>query len=129
MARYLLDSDAVIDYANKIQPSVQLIRGLSLTGNTLCVCSTVVAEAFSGFRSDMDQLAEAFVMSCEFLTTSADAAVQAGRWRFFYARQGIRLATTDTLIAATALEHHTTLVTANVRHYPMPELSLLPLPR
>jgi predicted nucleic acid-binding protein len=36
---------------------------------------------------------------------------------------------TDALIAATAVEHNATVVTGNVRDYPMPEVSILPLPR
>ena len=70
-----------------------------------------------------------FVASCEFLQTSFASAIQAGAWRFDFARRGFALGMPDMLIAATAVEHDATLVTGNVRHYPMPELSLLALPR
>jgi predicted nucleic acid-binding protein len=36
---------------------------------------------------------------------------------------------TDCLIAATALIEGAALATGNVKHYPMPELTLLPAPR
>jgi predicted nucleic acid-binding protein len=39
------------------------------------------------------------------------------------------LATTDVTIAAVALYHHLTLITDNLKHYPMKELNLYPLPR
>jgi len=44
-----------------------------------------------------------------------------------YSKKGITLATTDVTIAAVALYHQPTLMTGNLKHYPMKELSLYPL--
>jgi predicted nucleic acid-binding protein len=38
------------------------------------------------------------------------------------------LATTDATIAAVALHHHLALITDNLKHYPMQDLSLYPMP-
>jgi predicted nucleic acid-binding protein len=38
------------------------------------------------------------------------------------------LTTTDTLVAATAIKHGATLITANVKDYPMEEIELLQQP-
>ena len=46
-----------------------------------------------------------------------------------YGRKGITLATTDATIAAVALYHELTLMTDNLKHYPMKELDLYPLPK
>ena len=64
-----------------------------------------------------------------YLTTTGDAARQAGEWRYTFARQGTPLATSDVLVAATARAHQATIVTGNGAHYPMPDVSLVPLPR
>jgi predicted nucleic acid-binding protein len=39
------------------------------------------------------------------------------------------MAITDSLIAATAIDHAAVLVTGNAKDFPMPEVMLLPLPR
>jgi len=44
------------------------------------------------------------------------------------ARRVKTLAYTDVTIAAVALTHNLVLVTDNQKHFPMPELKLLPLP-
>jgi predicted nucleic acid-binding protein len=64
-----------------------------------------------------------------YLETPEPAARLAGAWRYKYQREGLRLQTPDVLVAATALTHGATLVTGNLGHYPMPELTLLPLTR
>jgi predicted nucleic acid-binding protein len=89
----------------------------------------VLAEVFSGINPQGEAAGVSFLDSLEFLLTSREAARQAGVWRYLYARRGVSLPVTDMLIAATAIEHDATLVTSNLRHYSMPELSLLTLPR
>jgi len=44
-----------------------------------------------------------------------------------YGRKGITMATTDATIAAVAIHHQLVLVTDNLKHYPMKELSIYPL--
>jgi predicted nucleic acid-binding protein len=41
----------------------------------------------------------------------------------------LQLSTTDCLIAAIAVEHQAQLVTGNRRDFPMPEITVVPLPR
>ena len=129
MTRHLLDSDSVIDALNGVGETLALLQQLTQQENTLCTCDVVIAEVYTGLTPQERGRAEAFLSALEFLPTSADAARQAGEWRYDFARRGTALATTDCLIAAVALEHQATLVTGNVRHFPMPDLSTLPLPR
>lgn len=129
MPSYLLDSDAVIDLLNHFPPTIALLRQLELDGHTLCSCDVVAAEVYSGLSDDGDQSAHIFLSATNFLVLSREGSQQAGRWRYAYRRQGRSLSTYDALVAATAVEHQATLVTGNLRHFPMPELSLLPLPR
>lgn len=129
MARYLLDTDAVIDYLMGIPASVSLIQELHGKGDSLCVCDVVIAEVYAGLRPQDREKAHTLVSSCYFLPTSPEAAQQAGEWRYAYARRGITLSTSDVLIAGTARDQQATLVTGEMNDYPMDQVSILPLPR
>lgn len=128
MERFLLDSDAVIDYLRNVRDSIALIRQLHRRGD-LCSCDVVLAEVYGGLHPRDRARARRFLNSLSFLPTSSAAAQQAGEWRYQYARQGRALSTTDALIAATAHQHGASLVTGNRGHYPMGEISLVGLPR
>jgi predicted nucleic acid-binding protein len=129
MVLYLLDSDAVIDFLVDFPPTVQMLGSMLMGDDDLCVCSVVLAEVFSGLTEGEAVQANDVLSKCLFLPTSERAARRAGEWRFFYRRQGRQLQTTDVLIAATAIQHEATLVTGNIRDYPMDGVKLLPLPR
>ena len=129
MALYLLDSDAVIDVLNRVPRTLFLLRSLSAHRERLCICAVVLAEVYAGLQPRDEARARSFLPTLLYLATSVHIAEQAGRWRYQFARVGRVLPTTDVLIAATAVSNGATVITGNVRDYPMPELSLLPLPR
>ncbi|MCL4531782.1 MAG: PIN domain-containing protein [Actinobacteria bacterium] len=129
MGRYLLDSDAVIDFLGGVPGSVSLLQGLLDQGESLCVCDVVLAEVYSGLDPRVLGKANRLLRAYTFLPTEAGAAEQAGRWRYSFARRGVSLSTTDALIAATAHSHKAAVVTGNVDHYPVDEVDVLPLPR
>ena len=129
MGRYLLDTDAVIDYLNGVPSTVALIQTLYQQGDGLCTCDIVTAEVHAGLHPSERERGSELLASLRFLPTSPDAASQAGVWRYDHARRGRQLSTTDCLIAAIAREHQTTLVTGNITDYPMPDLNILSLPR
>ena len=129
MTRYLLDTDTVIDFLKGYASTIEFINGLFWQGDTLCTCDVVIAEAFAGLHPHQREQGEPLLDSLRFLPISLGAARQAGLWRSEFARRGWQLSTTDCLIAAIAVEHRTRLITANIRHYPMDEVHLTPLPR
>ncbi len=129
MARYLLDADVVIDWLLGFPSSVALVKDLHERGESLCTSAVVVAEIHSGVRPAEAGVADAFLESCTYLPAGYEDARQAGRWRHEFAQRGIALSTTDMLVAATALSHQATIVTGNVKDYPMEEVTVLPLPR
>lgn len=129
MTRYLIDSDGVIDYLKGFRPTVEFIQRLSRRGDIPCTCDVVMGEVFGGVYEQDEPIADALFGVFEYLPASPAAARQAGRWKFAYARRGTTLKITDCLIAAVAYEHDVQLVTRNVRDFPMPEVTIVPLPR
>jgi len=59
---------------------------------------------------------------------AAPVAKRAGHYRYVYARRGQPLAVADTLMASLAIANDATLVSGNVKDFPMPELRLEKLP-
>jgi predicted nucleic acid-binding protein len=129
VARYLLDSDAVINHLRGIAESVIFIQALHQRGELLCACDVVIAEVHAGLHPQHRAAGERLLSTLTFLPTSPAIAQQAGQWRYDFARQGITLSTTDMLIAATAAAYGATILTGNLRHYPIPQLALQLLPR
>ncbi|MCC7022165.1 MAG: type II toxin-antitoxin system VapC family toxin [Thermomicrobiales bacterium] len=129
MPRYLLDTDAVIDFFKGVASTVELVDRLYRQDDALCTCGVVIAEVYTGLSPRERAEAELFLASMRFLSTSLATARQAGLWRYEFARRGRQLSATDCLIAATAREHRAMLITGNTSHYPMPGVTVLPLPR
>ena len=119
MARYLLDTTAIVDFSKGFQPTTSRIRHLLAAGEDLRVCPITVTEFYAGlapaFRPDWDE----FFAALTFWPISYGASVQAGTWRYAFARQGVQLTTADTLVAAVAQEASAVVLTSNARDYPM----------
>jgi predicted nucleic acid-binding protein len=124
-ARYILDTTALIDFSKGFEPARSKILGMIERREQLAICCVSVVEFFSGLTpAERDHWRE-FFSTLAYWDVSPEAAMQAGRWRYEYRRKGIQLSTTDALVAATAWEHGTILITNNTKHYPMPEVKLL----
>lgn len=129
MTLHLLDSDAVVDFLKGIHSTIAFIRALPVQSHIACSCDIVIAEVYAGLAPHERAVAEQFLSSLQFLPTTETAARQSGIWRYDFARRGVTLTTTDTLIAAVAAEHGVAVVTGNVKDYPMSGLTVVPLPR
>ena len=127
--RYLLDADAVIDFLNGTPSTAELIDELYLRNEIFCTCDVVIAEVYSGLVPSERKDGQILLESLLYLTGTPGAARQAGLWRYEFRRRGRQLTTTDCLVAAISHGHGATLVTGNTRHFPMPEITVLPLPR
>ena len=129
MTRFLFDADSIIDFLYGVPTTVALLQQLEAQGHQLCTCDVVVAEVSAGLLPQHRAAGERLLAAFEYQPTPRLAAQQAGEWRAAYRSRGVQLATTDCLIAAVAHAHDAQLVTANLRDFPMPEVTLLPLPR
>jgi len=129
MAVFLLDTSVLIDAINQKRNRPELLRELLRRGHTLACCPINVTEVYAGMRPHEESRTEEFLRSLQYSPITWPVARLAGLLKRDYSRKGIALATTDVTIAAVALYHHYTLVTDNLKDYPMRELDLYPLPK
>lgn len=123
---YLPDTDVLINALQHAQGWDRRLAELVRQGAGLACCAVTVAELLSGVHPAQLDAVEAFLGGLRWLETTPAIARRAGRLRYQYARRGTQLGLADTLIAATAMEYGLTLITGNRRHFPMPELWILP---
>ena len=127
MSRYLLDTTALIDFSKGREPAYSLVRRFIDNGDEVGVSPINVAEFYSGLAPTQWDVWDEFFEPLILWPISLGAARKAGRFRYDFAREGVSLSTTDTLVAAVALEHRAVIVTSNVKDYPMDEVVLHPL--
>ncbi len=128
MADYLLDTTALIDHLHGRQEVMVLFSNLVQQGHRLGLCCVNVAELYSGLSQEERTRADRLIATLEYYELTSQIAKEAGRHLYEYARQGRSLSTTDTLIAATAINQGAILVTANTKDFPMEEIQLLEHP-
>ena len=128
MATYLLDTSVIIDALNGKQNRDQLFKELLQHGHLLACCPINVTEVYAGLRSHEESRTRELLESLQYFPITFPVARLAGLLKRDYGRKGITLATTDAIIAAVGIHEQLTLITDNLKHYPMKELSIYPLP-
>jgi predicted nucleic acid-binding protein len=125
MTRYLLDTDTLIDFSKGRESTRSRILQMIEAGDVLGVCAINVSEFYAGLPEAQRSIWDAFFASLPYWHISREAAIQAGRERYEFSRQGQTVTTADALIAAVARENQATIITSNIKDYPMPGVSLL----
>ena len=128
MASYLLDTSVIIDALNAKRSRRDLLLGLVKQGHLLACCAINVADIYAGMRPREEQATEEFLRTLEYYYLTWPVARLAGLLKRDPARKGTTLTLADATIAAVALIYELTLMTDNVKDFPMKELSLYPLP-
>jgi predicted nucleic acid-binding protein len=129
MATLLLDTSVIIDVLNGKRNRAELLRELLRQGHLLACCAINVTEVYAGLRAHEEARTVNLLQSLQYFPITWPVARLAGELKRDYGRKGITLATTDVTIAAVALYHGLSLMTDNLKHYPMKELDLYPLPK
>jgi predicted nucleic acid-binding protein len=127
MTTYLLDTSVIIDVLNGKRNRDTLLKRLLSQGDLLACCAVNVSEVYAGMRPEEQARTEGLLQSLEYYDINWDVAKLAGLLKRDYSKKGMTLSLSDTTIAAVALEYNLTLITDNVKHYPMPQLRLYPL--
>ena len=89
------------------------------------VCAVGLAEVYSGFSAQERIENEPVLNRWLYFETTPAIAKEAGKYRYEFARDGVTLSATDSLIAAVAIANDAILVTNNVRDFPMEGIRLL----
>ena len=97
-------------------------------GETVGTCEIVIGECLSGAQPVERRGWREIFGALRLWSVTPEDAIQAGIWRYDFARRGIQLSMTDTIIAAVALRVGATVVTDNLKDFPMPELAVMSLP-
>ena len=129
MSTFLLDTSVIIDAINGKRDRAQLREELLEQGHLLACCPINVTEVYAGMRTHEETRTLNLLESLQYYPITWPIARLAGELKRDYGRKGVSLATTDVTIAAVALYHRLTLLTDNLKHYPMKELTLFPLPK
>jgi tRNA(fMet)-specific endonuclease VapC len=129
MATFLLDTSVIIDTLNEKKNRRLLLKQLVSQGHTLAICAINVAEIYAGIRPNEEERTRNFLGSLDYRSISFPVAELAGLLKRDYARKGITLSLTDTTIAAVGIHYQLTLMTDNIKDFPMRQLNLYPLPR
>jgi len=125
--RLLLDTTVLIDLSKNFGDVLTSLNAVAASGGILGVCAISVAEFLAGVPAPQRGRWERWLADFEYWGISREAAVLAGIFRFDLARQGRALQIPDALMAATAVVTGSTLVTNNIKDYPMLNLRLLRL--
>jgi predicted nucleic acid-binding protein len=123
MIEYLLDSDVLIWQLRDQQETVELLAGLSRRGIMACSVMSIV-EVQAGARRSEENKTNTLLDSLKAYDVTPTIANLAGEFIRDYRAKGITLDFVDSIVAATAVIHGLTLLTYNVKHYPMPEIKL-----
>jgi len=126
MNDYLLDTNVLI---LALRRNLRVLDWLEATQHTRYLYVSVISrtEVLAGMQPREEQMTRALLGSLINLPVYTSIGDRAGRLIYEQARRGHQVSFPDALIAATALEHDLTLVTTNVRHFPMLDKQVTPL--
>ena len=127
MPVFLLDTSVLIDMLNSNRNRAAQLRLLVERGHDLASCPITIAEVIAGMHPGEEAETETLLNRLRFYPISREVATLAGRMKYAWARKGVTLSLSDTLIAATAVHYDLVCITDNRRHFPMPELVLYDL--
>ena len=128
MATILLDSSIIFDVLNNKRGRPALLNAILEEGHLLACCPVNVTETYAGLRDHEAVRTLRFLQSLEFFPVTFEDARAAGLLKRRWAAKGHTLSYADVTIAAVAIANDLALLTDNRKHYPMPELTLYPLP-
>jgi len=124
MAIHLLDTDVLIDFLRGRAEARAFLSRYETAAEPPVISVVSVTELWAGMRQGEERATGALVSALRKTPLSEEIALAAGNMLRTY-RRSHATELGDALIAATAVELGATLVTRNVKHYPMSTLTVL----
>ncbi len=125
MSIYLLDTTEIILFLRGNKGKKELFETLIGRGDILACCAISVSETYYGMNESERTLTDAFFEGLHYFPVTIDQAKLAGQWRKEYRQKGFTLTLNDTLIAAVCFIENAVLITANKKHFPMKEITVM----
>lgn len=124
MAEYLLDTTTIIDHLRGDKKVSSCLEEIGIRGDIAGCCCINIAEVYTGVKEKEKEKTDRFIESLYYYDVTKEIARLAGGLKQKYIKKGKTLATTDLIIAATAMVYGLMLITKNTKHYPFPELEI-----
>lgn len=120
----LIDSDILIDHLRKEKNALDFLDRALEKGSLLFLSVVSRAEIYAGMRKGEDKAICSLFDIIKPVNVDATIADKAGEYlRKFSKSHALNVG--DAIIAATASEMELSLVTRNLKHYPMKDISVL----
>ena len=124
MAQYLLDTITIIDHLRGDKKVNSYLEEIGNRGDIVGCCCINITETYTGMKDKEKEKTDKFIESLYYFGVTKEIAKLAGKVKQKYVKKGKTIATTDVIIAATAIEYGLILITKNVQHYPFSELEI-----
>ena len=128
MSDFLPDSNVFIQYGRGDVAATNWFRAVVNSGQRVGVCPVVIAECLAGAKPGERIGWREIFDAMTFWEIEPGDAEQSGIYRYDFARRGLRLELGDTLIAAVAKRVGATIVTNNVKDFPMTDVRVQAFP-
>jgi len=120
----ILDTDIAIDFLRRREYAQELLNRWANEG-LLAVSTLTHLEIYQGMRAGEEEATNAFLDGLISITIDIPVARRAGNMLGEMRSKGVKIGIADAIIAATAIELGTPLLTNNVAHYPFPDLTVI----
>lgn len=115
----LLDTSVAIDHLRGYSPATTLLEELLQSEEALVASELTRFELLAGVRPDEQADLETFFLVVDWAPVTDDAVRRAGAYARSYRRSHTEIGAVDYLIAGTAAAVDASLLTTNLRHFPM----------
>lgn len=120
----ILDTDIAIDFLRRRDYAQKLLENWA--GEGLLAISTLThLEIYQGIKAGEEGATNAFLDGLISVVVDVPIARRAGTMLGEFRSKGMTIGIADAIIAATALQFGTPLLTNNVEHYPFPNLKVI----
>jgi predicted nucleic acid-binding protein len=120
----ILDTDIAIDFLRRREYARVLLNRWADEG-LLAISTLTHLEIYQGMRAGEEEATNAFLDGLVSVAVDVPVARRAGTMLGELRSKGMTIGMADAIIAATAIQLKTPLLTNNVDHYPFPDLKVI----